>query len=77
MAESRGTSVSLLGILGVLFVGLKLAKVGEVATWSWWWVLSPFWAPLAVGAATLLVGFAFVVVAFLATQAGEVIRRKV
>lgn len=27
-------------LLGVLFVGLKLAGVID---WSWWWVTAPFW----------------------------------
>lgn len=31
-------------LLTVLFVGLKLT--GYI-TWSWWWVLSPLWIPLA------------------------------
>lgn len=35
------------GALGILFIGLKLAEVGVVATWSWLWVLSPFWIPIA------------------------------
>lgn len=34
-------------LLLVLFVGLKLAGIGVVAGWSWWWVLSPLWAPFA------------------------------
>ena len=39
--------------LTVLFVGLKLT--GFIA-WSWWWVLSPLWIPLAVlGFASFLV----------------------
>lgn len=29
-------------ILGVLLVLLKYLEIGPVATWSWWWVLSPF-----------------------------------
>jgi small Trp-rich protein len=29
-------------ILGVLFLAMKWAEVGPVATWSWWIVLSPF-----------------------------------
>ncbi|RYF02404.1 MAG: TIGR04438 family Trp-rich protein [Comamonadaceae bacterium] len=28
--------------LGLLLVLLKYLEVGPVATWSWWWVLSPF-----------------------------------
>ena len=29
-------------IIGVVLLGLKLAGVGPVALWSWWWVLAPF-----------------------------------
>ena len=29
-------------VLGVLLIALKLADVGFVAAWPWWWVLSPF-----------------------------------
>lgn len=31
-------------LLGLLFIGLKLS--GHI-TWSWLWVLSPFWIPIA------------------------------
>ena len=37
--------VSLPGLLGLLFVALKLAGV---ITWSWWWVTLPFWGMTAV-----------------------------
>jgi len=33
------------GLLTILFIGLKL---GHVIDWSWLWVLSPLWVPLAV-----------------------------
>lgn len=36
---------SIATILGVVFVILKLIGV---ITWSWLWVLAPFWIPLAV-----------------------------
>lgn len=39
------------GLLAILFIGLKLT--GHIA-WSWWWVLSPLWIPLAVVIAVLL-----------------------
>lgn len=42
----------MLGLLGVLFVGLKLAGI---ITWSWWWVTVPFWGGLAVGIAIMTV----------------------
>ncbi|GAD21109.1 TIGR04438 family Trp-rich protein [Acidovorax sp. MR-S7] len=34
-------------LLGLLLILLKYLEIGPVATWSWWWVLSP----LAVTAA--------------------------
>lgn len=46
---------NLFTLLLVLFVGLKLAGIGAVADWSWWWVLSPFWAPL-LGVLLVLIG---------------------
>lgn len=48
--------VSIPGLLGILFVGLKLT---HVIAWSWWWVLAPFWVPsvaaLAVAAIALTI----------------------
>ena len=38
-------SFPILGLLGLLFVGLKLT--GYI-TWSWWWVTLPFWGPFAL-----------------------------
>ena len=34
-----------LSLLFILFVGLKL---GGVIAWSWWWVASPIWVPIAL-----------------------------
>lgn len=31
--------------LAIVFIALKLMGI---ITWSWWWVLAPLWAPLAV-----------------------------
>jgi len=41
-----------LGLLGVAFVVLKL--LGYI-NWSWWFVLLPFWGPVAIALAFLLV----------------------
>lgn len=40
-----GGGVGILGLLGVLFIGLKL---GHVITWPWLWVSAPFWGGLAL-----------------------------
>lgn len=42
----------LLGILGIVFVVLKLT---HVIAWSWWWVLLPFYGGTALCLAILVV----------------------
>ena len=42
-ASSGG--ISTLGLLGVVFVVLKL--LGYI-DWSWWWVTLPFWCGMAL-----------------------------
>jgi len=56
-ASSSG--IGLGGMLTVLFIGLKLCNQ---INWSWWWVLSPLWIPLAVILALCLIfGVAMVI----------------
>jgi hypothetical protein len=38
-------SFPIFGILGLIFVTLKLC---DVIDWSWVWVTAPFWIPLAI-----------------------------
>ena len=38
-----GGKVSFLGLLCLLFIGLKL---GGVIAWSWLWVTAPIWLPV-------------------------------
>lgn len=44
--------ISFLGMLTILFIGLKL---GKVIAWSWLWVLSPIWIPIVLILAALIV----------------------
>ena len=32
----------------LILLTLKLAGIGMVATWSWWWIFLPIWFPLVV-----------------------------
>ena len=48
----RSGGPSILTLLTVLFIGLKL---GNVIDWSWWWVLSPLWIPLAFGLVLIII----------------------
>lgn len=43
------------GLLGILFVALKLVGVID---WSWWWVTFPFW----IGAVLFVIGVVYIVV---------------
>ena len=43
--SSSSGGVGVLGLLGVVFVTLKLT---HVINWSWWWVTMPFWGGFAV-----------------------------
>ena len=39
----------------LVFLFLKLAEIGQVTTWSWWWVTSPLWIPLAIAVIIMIV----------------------
>ncbi len=68
MAQNSGSSssssggIGILGMLGVLFIGLKLTGYIE---WSWWWVLDPFWIPVAVFFAICLMIFVVLLIIYL------------
>ena len=54
MAETKTSTggIGVLGLLGVLFVGLKLTGHSD---WSWWLVTLPFWGGLALALVVLLI----------------------
>jgi hypothetical protein len=65
MSESKininlGPSFGFMGLLSLLFIGLKL---GHVIDWSWWWVTCPIWIGMAfwLGIFILFIGFALVI----------------
>jgi hypothetical protein len=58
-ASSGGIGFS--GLLAILFIALKLTGV---ISWSWLWVLSPIWIPLAL----VLVALFIALLIYLATS---------
>jgi hypothetical protein len=52
-SSSGSTGIGFTGLLLILFIALKLT--GHI-TWSWWWVLSPFWIPASLVIIILVVG---------------------
>jgi len=58
-STTQSGGIGFFGLLAIVFITLKL--MGYI-TWSWWWVLAPLWAPLAV----VLVIFLIIVIFALA-----------
>lgn len=44
------------GVLSILLVAFIVLKLCGVITWSWLWVLSPLWIPIALVLVILLIG---------------------
>lgn len=44
--------ITFLQLLTIVFVVLKLTKYID---WSWWWVLAPLWAPVALVIAVVFI----------------------
>ena len=59
-ASSGG--IGFCGLLAIVFITLKLAQIGPVAAWSWWWVLSPLWIPALLVIAFLAVAMFIVLI---------------
>ena len=60
MSDSKTTQsggIGFCGLLAIVFITLKLVGVAPVATWSWLWVLSPLWIPLAIVLGIALIAF--------------------
>lgn len=58
--STRGGGMGLGGVLFVVFLVLKLT--GNI-DWSWWWVFSPLWIPVALLLGVLLIGGIVVLIA--------------
>lgn len=46
--KSSSNGIGLGTVLFLIFLTLKLAEIGPVQYWSWWWVTAPLWIPLAL-----------------------------
>jgi hypothetical protein len=57
MSNSNSSGeISIGGILLIVFIVLKLCGV---IAWSWWWVLSPLWIPIALWLAIVAIAGIF------------------
>lgn len=70
MSDNRNTGApTLIGLLGLLFLGLKLA---HVITWSWWLVTLPFYGALAL----FVAGSVVILLSAGATEAVRAVKRR-
>jgi membrane protein YdbS with pleckstrin-like domain len=60
MVKSSSNGIGLGTVLFIVFLILKLT--GNI-NWSWWWVTSPLWIPLAFIVIALFIIGVFVVIA--------------
>ena len=66
MNDKKATSggLGIFTILFLIFLTLKLAEVGPVAKWSWWWVTSPLWIPFAIVGVIVAIVLVIAVIAY-------------
>jgi len=57
--DKKSNGIGLGTILCLIFLTLKLAKLGPVQYWSWWWIFSPIWIPSVVLVILLFILFLF------------------
>ncbi|GGB82747.1 hypothetical protein GCM10007424_23480 [Flavobacterium suaedae] len=54
---SKATSVVSIDFLGLLTIVFIILKLTNVINWSWWWVTSPLWLPIAGVLVAGIIGF--------------------
>lgn len=45
-----------IGLDIILFVVFLILKLTGNIDWSWWWVTSPLWIPIAIGIVFIILG---------------------
>ena len=54
--NSKKCGIGFVGLLTILFIALKLL---DKISWSWVWVLSPLWIPIAISIILIIIAFIF------------------
>ncbi len=57
-SKSSSSGIGLTGVLFVVFLVLKLT--GNI-DWSWWWVTSPLWIPVALALSFFVIIFFLII----------------
>lgn len=78
-SSTSSSGIGVFGLLGVVFVTLKLLGITEVSNWSWWWVTLPFWGGIGFVLAimaTIVIGSLIVVAAATAIESYDSYKRR-
>lgn len=67
--------MSIAMVLFLIFLVLKLAAIGVVATWSWWWITAPLWIGFVLALAVYVIAAAVFVFAGVDVLRGRKHRR--
>lgn len=51
-SNSSSSGIGFLGLLGIVFITLKLMHYID---WSWWWVTAPLWGGFVIALAILAI----------------------
>ena len=57
MSDKNNSAGGGLGLSTILFLIFLVLKLCNVIDWSWWWVLSPIWIPIALVVILLILKF--------------------
>jgi len=55
--QNINSGSNLCSLVFAVFLALKLAEIGVVAGWSWWWVTAPLWIPITLIVSLFLIVF--------------------
>jgi len=55
-------NINFLSGVCLIFIFLKLAGV---INWSWWWILSPLWLPIAIFIGVVCIGCIILLISFI------------
>jgi hypothetical protein len=72
-SSSAGGGIGFFGLLGIVFIVLKLCKVID---WDWLWVLAPLWGPLCLVVFCLLVWLIVMVISTVTGRRSRIVRRQ-
>ena len=61
MSDKAKISIRLGSFPTLLTIAFIVLKLCNVITWSWWWVLSPIWIPVAI----VVLGLLFIFILYM------------